>query len=95
MAILFNGLPIVTFELKNKLTKQSVEDAIQSNTSAIGTKKELLFQFDCSALHFTVDDHEVRMCMYLEGKSSIHWRRRLLLFSAGVKMPCFFESNLK
>ena len=29
MAIFINGLPVITFELKNKITKQTVEDAVQ------------------------------------------------------------------
>ena len=29
MCIFLNGLPVITFELKNQLTKQNVEDAVQ------------------------------------------------------------------
>jgi len=69
LCIFINGLPIATFELKNKLTKQTVEDAIQQYRRD-RDPKELLFQFGRCVVHFAVDDHEVRMCTYLEGKHS-------------------------
>ncbi|CZO83579.1 type I restriction endonuclease subunit R [Legionella pneumophila] len=79
MAIFINGLPIVTFELKNKLTKQTVEDAVQQYKND-RDPKELLFQFGRCLVHFAVDDHEVRMCTHLKGKSS--W---FLPFNKGFK----------
>lgn len=69
MAIFINGLPIATFELKNSLTKQTVEDAIEQYKRD-RDPKELLFQFGRCVVHFTVDDHEVRMCTHLKGKAS-------------------------
>lgn len=44
MAVFINGLPIATFELKNKLTKQTVIDAVQQYQRD-RDEKELLFQF--------------------------------------------------
>lgn len=69
MGIFINGLPIATFELKNKLTKQTVEDAVQQYKND-RDPKELLFQFGRCVVHFAVDDHEVRMCTHLKGKDS-------------------------
>ena len=69
LAIFINGLPIATFELKNKLTKQTVEDAIQQYRKD-RDPRELLFQFKRCAVHFAIDDHEVRMCTHLKGKAS-------------------------
>ena len=69
MALFINGLPIATFELKNKLTKQTVDDAVQQYQRD-RDPKELLFQFGRCAVHFAVDDHEVRMCTHLKGKHS-------------------------
>jgi len=69
MVIFINGLPIATFELKNKLTKQTVEDAVQQYKND-RDPKELLFQFGRCVVHFAVDDHEVRMCTHLKGKDS-------------------------
>lgn len=69
IAIFINGLPIATFELKNKLTKQTFEDAIQQYKRD-RDPKELIFQFGRCAVHFAVDDHEVWMCTHLKGKYS-------------------------
>lgn len=79
MAIFINGLPIATFELKNRLTKQTVEDAIQQY-KLDRDPKELIFQFSRCIVHFAVDDHEVRMCTHLKGKAS--W---FLPFNKGYK----------
>ncbi len=69
MAIFINGLPVATFELKNKLTKQTVEDAVQQYKRD-RDPKEPLFQFGRCMVHFAVDDHEVRFCTHLKGKHS-------------------------
>jgi type I restriction enzyme R subunit len=69
MALFINGLPIATFELKNSLTKQTVEDAIEQYKRD-RDPKELLFQFGRCVVHFAADDHEVRMCTHLKGKAS-------------------------
>ena len=68
-ALFINGLPIATFELKNSLTKQTVEDAIEQYKRD-RDPKELLFQFGRCVVHFAVDDHEVRMSTQLKGKAS-------------------------
>ncbi|MGI6683248.1 MAG: type I restriction endonuclease subunit R [Myxococcota bacterium] len=69
MAVFINGLPIATFELKNKLTKQTVLDAVQQYQRD-RDPKELLFQFGRCVVHFAVDDDEVRFCTHLKGKGS-------------------------
>ncbi|MDD3554773.1 MAG: type I restriction endonuclease subunit R [Deltaproteobacteria bacterium] len=69
MVVFINGLPIATFELKNKLTKQTVLDAVQQYQRD-RDPKELLFQFGRCLVHFAVDDHEVRFCTHLKGKDS-------------------------
>lgn len=58
LALFINGLPIATFELKNRLTKQTVEDAVQQYMRD-RDPKELLFQFSRCMVHFAVDDHQV------------------------------------
>lgn len=68
-SVFINGLPIATFELKNKLTKQTVADAVEQ-FKRDRNPKELLFQFGRCMVHFAVDDHEVRMCTHLKGKAS-------------------------
>jgi type I restriction enzyme R subunit len=62
-------LPVATFELKNSLTKQTVEDAVEQYRRD-RNPRELLFQFGRCVAHFAVDDHEVRFCTHLKGKSS-------------------------
>ena len=79
MCLFINGLPIVTFELKNLLTKQTVDDAIQQYKRD-RDPRELLFQFGRCIVHFAVDDQEVRMCTELKGKDS--W---FLPFNKGYK----------
>ena len=68
-AIFLNGLPIITCELKNKLTKQNIEDAIYQYKNDRDSK-ELLFSFGRCMVHFAVDDNEVAMCTKLDGKKS-------------------------
>lgn len=69
MVLFINGLPVMTFELKNQLTKQTYDDAInQYKTDR--DPKELLFQFGRCMVHFAVDDHQVWMCTYLRGNKS-------------------------
>jgi type I restriction enzyme R subunit len=65
----FNGLPIATFELKNSLTKQTVDDAVRQYQRD-RDPRELLFQFGRCVVHFAVDDQEVRMCTHLRGADS-------------------------
>ena len=69
LGLFINGLPIATFELKNRLTKQTVEDAVQQYKRD-RDQRELLFQFGRCLVHFAVDDQEVRFCTYLKGKAS-------------------------
>ncbi|MCX8069757.1 MAG: type I restriction endonuclease, partial [Thermodesulfovibrionales bacterium] len=69
LVIFINGLPIITFELKNKITKQTVQDAVRQYKQNRDSK-ELLFQFGRCVVHFAVDDHEVRMCTELKDKAS-------------------------
>lgn len=69
MAIFINGLPVMTFELKNSLTKQTVADAI-IQYQADRNPGELLFQLGRCVAHMAVDDAEVRFCPHLTGKTS-------------------------
>ncbi|MGG4195687.1 type I restriction endonuclease subunit R [Paenibacillus jamilae] len=69
LVLFINGLPIITCELKNSLTKQNVEDAVyQYKTDR--DPRELLLNFGRCMVHFAVDDHEIKMCTKLDGKKS-------------------------
>lgn len=69
LCLFINGLPIATFELKNSLTKQTVDDAVEQYRRD-RDHREKLFEFGRCIVHFAVDDHEVRMCTHLTGKTS-------------------------
>ena len=69
LCLFINGMPIATFELKNSLTKQTVEDAIEQYRRD-RDPREKLFGFGRCVVHFAVDDSEVRMCTELKGKAS-------------------------
>ena len=69
LGLCINGLPVATFELKNSLTKQTVDDAVQQYQRD-RDPREKLFEFGRCVAHFAVDDHEVRFCTHLKGKGS-------------------------
>lgn len=69
LALFINGLPVATFELKNSLTKQTVEDAVEQYKRD-RSPKELIFGFGRCLAHFAVDDAEVRFCTRLDGSRS-------------------------
>ncbi len=69
MCIFINGLPVITFELKNQLTKQNVDDAVlQYKTDR--DPRETLFSFKRCMVHFALDDARVKFCTKLCGKDS-------------------------
>ena len=69
LGLFINGLPVATFELKNSLTKQTVEDAIEQYKRD-RDPRERLFEFGRCVVHFAVDDSTVAMCTELAGKRS-------------------------
>lgn len=69
IVLFVNGLPLITFELKNTLTKQNVEDAIEQYKRDRDPREEL-FKMGRCIVHLAVDDREVRMCSELAGKAS-------------------------
>lgn len=77
LVLFINGLPIITFELKNSLTKQTVGDAVWQYKRD-RKPNEKLFSFGRCVAHFAVDDHEIRFCTHLKGKQT-----RFLPFNQG------------
>jgi len=69
LGLFINGLPVATFELKNRLTKQTAEDAVEQYKRD-RDPRELLFQFGRCLVHFAVDDQEVQFCTHLQGAAS-------------------------
>jgi type I restriction enzyme, R subunit len=77
-----NGLPVATFELKNSLTKQTVEDAVEQYKRD-RDPRETLFHFGRCVVHFAVDDHEVAMCTALKGTKGTAKESWFLPFNQG------------
>ncbi len=64
-----NGLPVFTFELKNNITKQTFDDAVEQYKRD-RDPRELMFQFGRCIAHFALDDQQIRFCTQLKGKQS-------------------------
>ena len=73
-----NGMPVLTIELKNHYTGQTIENAIKQYQTDRDPNDLLLAPKRC-AVHFAVDDDDISMCTWLCGKSS--W---FLPFNKGV-----------
>ena len=69
IALFINGLPVITFELKNNLTKQTASDAVEQYRKDRDPREEL-FEFGRCVAHFAVDEGDVRFCTHLRGKAS-------------------------
>ncbi len=69
LCVFINGLPLITFELKNQLTKQNTEDAVRQYKED-RDPRETLFSFKRCMVHFAVDDAAVKFCTKLAGKDS-------------------------
>ena len=76
--ISLNGLPLMTVELKNHYTGQTIENAVRQYQTDRDPKDPLLAPKRC-AVHMAVDDDDIKMCTWLSGKSS--W---FLPFNKGV-----------
>ncbi len=77
LCLFINGLPVATFELKNRLTKQTVDDAVQQYKRD-RNPKDLLFQFGRCIVHFAVDDQVV-------AKRKIGGQARAMVVCGGVQ----------
>lgn len=73
-----NGLPLITMELKNHFTGQTIDHAVKQYQTDRDPKDPLLAPKRC-AVHFAVDDDNIKMCTWLSGKTS--W---FLPFNKGV-----------
>ena len=69
ICLFINGLPVFTFELKNNLTKQTVNDAVWQYQKD-RNPREKLFKFGGYVAHFAVDESDVRFCAHLKAKAS-------------------------
>ena len=69
LCVFINGLPVITFELKNQLTKQNTDDAVEQYKMD-RDPREPLFSFKRCMVHFAVDDAQIKFCTKLAGKDS-------------------------
>ena len=69
LCVFINGLPVITFELKNQLTKQNTDDAVEQY-KIDRDPREPLFSFKHCMVHFAVDDAQIKFCTKLAGKDS-------------------------
>ncbi|MBI3234126.1 MAG: type I restriction endonuclease subunit R, partial [Bacteroidetes bacterium] len=61
MVVFINGIPIISFELKNELTKQNVQQAIEQYKNDRDPNEEL-FRLGRLMVNFAVDTEEIWMC---------------------------------
>ncbi len=69
MVVFLNGLPVLTAELKNPLTGQTVQDAIKQYRLS-RDPKEPLFAFERCLAHFSVDPELVFFSTHLQGNKT-------------------------
>lgn len=69
LVVFINGIPIISFELKNELTKQNVEHAIKQYKTDRDPNEEL-FHLGRLIVNFAVDTEEVWMCTQLKKERS-------------------------
>lgn len=82
LALFINGLPVSTFELKNSLTKQTVEDAVEQYKRD-RDPRETLFLFGRCVVHFAMDDQRIEMCTELKGSKGMAKDSWFLPFNQG------------
>ena len=69
MMVFINGIPVISFELKNELTKQNVQHAIRQYKNDRDPNEEL-FRLGRLLVNFAVDTEEVWMCTQLKKEKS-------------------------
>lgn len=70
VVLFVNGLPVVTIEVKNSLTGQKVNHAIQQYIKDRDPKNEKLLEFRRCLVHFALGTDKVSMTTRLAGKDS-------------------------
>jgi type I restriction enzyme R subunit len=69
LVLFINGIPVISFELKNELTKQNVQHAIKQYKEDRDPNEEL-FRLGRLIVNFAVDTEEVWMCTHLKAEKS-------------------------
>ena len=81
MVLFLNGLPLVTMELKNSLTGQTVTDA-EKQYRTNRDSREPLFRFKRCLVHFAVGNEKVSMTTRLQGGTTPFFP-----FNKGIENP--------
>ena len=81
MVLFLNGLPLVTMELKNSLTGQTVTDG-EKQYRTDRDPREPLFQFKRCLVHFAVGNEKVSMTTQLQGGKT-----RFFPFNKDIENP--------
>ena len=81
MVLFLNGLPLVTMELKNRLTGQTVTDA-EKQYRTDRDPREPVFQFKRCLVHFAVGNEKVSMTTRLDRDKT-----RFFPFNKGIENP--------
>ncbi len=69
LTVFVNGIPVITCELKNPLSGQTIHNGIRQYQND-RDPKEKLFSFARCMVHFAADTEQVFMCSELKGKAS-------------------------
>lgn len=86
MVIFINGLPLITFELKNNLTKQNVWDAMEQYRRDRASR-EPLFGLGRCLVHFALDDNLAYMTTHLRDRDTVFLPFNLGLGDEGAGNP--------
>jgi len=81
VVLFLNGLPLITIELKNQLTGQTIEHS-EKQYRRDRDPRELLLQFKRCVVHFCVDNDRVSMTTRLLGEKT-----RFLPYNKGIENP--------
>lgn len=82
MVLFLNGIPIITMELKNQLTGQTISDSEKQYKKDRNPLGEPLLQFKRCLVHFCVDNDKVSMTTRLGGDKT-----RFLPYNKGIENP--------
>lgn len=82
IVLFINGIPILTIELKNQLTGQTIQDSNYQYKFDRDPKGEPLLQFQRCVCHFSMDNDRVMMTTKLSGEDTF-----FLPFNKGLENP--------
>ncbi len=69
LCVFINGLPIITMELKNRVTGQNYMHAVEQYKNDRDSN-EILFSFKRCIVHFALDENEIMFTTKISGKST-------------------------